>query len=592
MVRPVGGAPPVRDVLALQRSQGNRAVTGILQRKGGSSDIADTAVKLINRGEHRKALALFDFNWFTMKETLAYSSYRSHIDAMVSMVEYRKGLVDALLRDSLRHTWAKLTKDVTKGSNRQRKAFSSFSTAMVEPLGGSGYKIGSTANGKAFQLTAFAAGSTTPTSDYDISFTAAGMPEYESDAVSIFNNAFREAWGGRSSGVVFDTNVYSSGFMPQTVAGTSEKKDKWVGTGEGGVETEEDKANYAAGKLAKHRTQLAFSLLPIRQHFGSDDGAWTDFCDELLNQVFDDVASGSTPEFAMSVQSDLDAVVELVADFYESTESAVAERKEEMAADLRKRNPKMSEGDFDLNLTALAKDTLYEDTLADIREILKDVQSLQLRIATSDDPGKLQREYGEKVAEWHRRQGEALVYANEAYFSGGPVKHVVLGMQGGGNIQLSRQEQMQSLLMNIGYKLAHYEHHDEEHGAGRATYSTAKYGERIGHLALDPEDRLTTKSGDTKAVAKKWDKDVALFTKLSDEEREFLTDEIRIIHDIKKSPRFTQPGQGDEASAEVAKKRGEGTPPEELLLSIAKKSVAPFYLSKWEEGGGWGGVVQ
>jgi hypothetical protein len=58
-----------------------------------------------------------------------------------------------------------------------------------------------------------AAGSTDLTSDYDVTFSAgAGRENLEVLAVAAFNQLFRSNWG-RESGIVFDTNVYTSGHM-------------------------------------------------------------------------------------------------------------------------------------------------------------------------------------------------------------------------------------------------------------------------------------------------------------------------------------------------------------------------------------------
>ncbi|AFZ24174.1 hypothetical protein Cylst_1925 [Cylindrospermum stagnale PCC 7417] len=71
-------------------------------------------------------------------------------------------------------------------------------------------------------------------------------------------------------------------------------------------------------------------------------------------------------------------------------------------------------------------------------------------------------------------QGKALVYANEAYYTAGAAIHVVKGMQGGGAVTLGRQQQMSSVLMNIGYKLMHYKHNHHEGGKGRALVATSR----------------------------------------------------------------------------------------------------------------------
>ncbi|HBL13269.1 MAG TPA: hypothetical protein DD379_18090, partial [Cyanobacteria bacterium UBA11162] len=69
-----------------------------------------------------------------------------------------------------------------------------------------------------------AAGSTDLTSDYDITFSSgAGNESLEILAVETFNQLFREQWG-RESGLVFDTNVYTSGHMrPEAFRGDGAK---------------------------------------------------------------------------------------------------------------------------------------------------------------------------------------------------------------------------------------------------------------------------------------------------------------------------------------------------------------------------------
>jgi hypothetical protein len=124
----------------------------------------------------------------------------------------------------------------------------------------------------------------------------------------------------------------------------------------------------------------------------------------------------------------------------------------------------------------------YEKQLDEVKKILKNRQSI---LEKKEDGW--QQALATNLIDFDRAQGKALVYAQEAYYSAGPVIHVVKGMQAGGEVVLTPNQKLQSILMNIGYKLQHYEHIRNERGKYReeqAKMGTAKYGQRVGHEAV------------------------------------------------------------------------------------------------------------
>ena len=101
----------------------------------------------------------------------------------------------------------------------------------------------------------------------------------------------------------------------------------------------------------------------------------------------------------------------------------------------------------------------YEKQLETVKQILEERKTI-----LKEQAAGWQEALARNLIAFDREQGRALVYAQEAYYSAGPVIHVVKGMQSGGRVDLTPNQKLQSILMNIGYKLQHYEHIRQEKG--------------------------------------------------------------------------------------------------------------------------------
>lgn len=432
-------------------------------------------------------LATFGHNWFKLKDELAFKNkkdnessaeYSIKLAAMDKILRYRKKEVD----DILEYT---------------KRIIADKYQIPIE------------------SIDAFAFGSITPTSDYDITFSIPGNPELETDCVELFNDTFKEKFGV-SSGVLFDTNVYTNGFMTET---RTKKKLKDHGFE---FENVDDKKDYVdnfnpiknkktsdlfeadqkvirEGEKAKDQTQMALSYVAIRQAL--DDETWKRFKEVTINEVRSQVEG---EEAKMSSSKDLAEIFTKTESFHEETENAVKAKKATLRLDI----PGASEADLNMHAEGESKDALYVESLRKAGQKLMRMEAIRKELQENEkvlEGNPLAVEAGAKrtaklkelkdnILAFEEEQGKALIYANEAYFSGGAAIHVVKGMQAGGGVELTPQQRMQSLLMNIGYKINHFNHQQEDGDLGKAHLNTAKYGQRIAHgLANGAGGDLTEK---------------------------------------------------------------------------------------------------
>ena len=586
---------------ALQRVQhlaGNRVATRLVE--GGILPAVHSHVPghpaiqrdWVTDNDQFDDLATFNFNWFRAVEELAHdetAGNQASEQRMLALIRYRDLVVDKLLRETM--------DDVAARMARQDSA----AAGMGEIVRGKIDYVKQ--NGAGYLIRAFAAGSTNLTSDYDITFAIPRMPNLETDAVVLFNTSFRDIFG-REPGMVFDTNVYTSGFMPP------ETKELLSEVPEGApLYTKKDKLQIkgGTGKTDKHQLQLAFSVLPIRQFFGAGDegaGRFWAFAGRALRNLDRGLIDSTVPKELQDQAINDALVIFTVADkLYAETESAIAAKKRELAPEGGPESP-----DIEFNLDMLARDTLYEDQLVVVSGLLRQIDAMVEGFRATSPTTHQALEYEQLLSHFQIEQGKALVYANEAYFSGGPAVHVVLGMQKGDNIRLGRQQQLQSLLMNIGYKLAHFSHklhdagsRDEQRGFGRATYSTAKYGERVADVVGGTGDRKGAqpqplRSDKSERAGVFAAKDVNLAGKLAKEELDVLAREVDIVKSIKKNEQLTAVAK-EGAAARYGPQDVGGQDMMAAFLGIAAKAFAPYYIDKYREKGrlwakaGTGGTV-
>ena len=551
----------------MQENLGNQAVMRLMRQAfiqrevGGSNESEDPRFSQIQllaaRGDYQGILAKYDYNWFTAKDHLAYDKYvptddpryaeryEDRLKIMRLLLKYRKSQVDALLKSTMEAILAQSYDRVTP-------------PFQIKTMGGDvGYQL--FVYNKPV-ITAFAPGSTSETSDYDITFNVANNAMQEVDAVALFNNKFREKFG-YEAGVLFDTNVYTSGFMPEKDGDEVKYKDKFTGM---------DMGRYQEFKTHKHRMQMALSFLPILQYFSDKNPKakylpeWVKFQTQTSNDLEDYLKKEELP--SDQALTDLHAIFMINEMLHSETQTERGETEQR----LKEENPKLSSD----HIAMMAGNELYQKQLERVKVLIKQRGELANKIDTttnSDELVELHDALAENIIQFELEQGKALVYANEAYFSGGPAVHVVLGMQGGGAVKLGRQQQMQSLLMNIGYKLAHFAHQEEHGGQGRALVGTSKYGQRIRDIIKRGQDE--------KNPVYKEGVDPKLFSQLTEEQLQVLADEETLINDYKKNKNLSTPSSKESAAARDFSDT-DTAKIEKTFLGIAQKILGPFYADK------------
>lgn len=500
----------------------------------------------------REILKMYKDNWFTFKDELAYldkgknenpAYYEVKLAAMEKVLQYRKEIVDALLKET-----CKAVAEQKDNSLTEKK------------------------------IKALALGSVTPTSDYDITFEIASAPHLEYKCVKYFNETFLQRYGV-ASGILFDTNVYTNGFMPSTnEEQTLIYKDKFNPKGKSSDLAPKEKELIQKGKTIKHQTQLALSLVSIAQAI--DKKAWDTFAKETIREVVDylskrlPVKKNRKKELLLEVKKDLIEIFQKASKIHRQTENRM-EREKQIVL---KENPNMDLA----HLESQTKDALYVDALEMVANQLDALEINAKALETADESKRkeLLIDRVKLIVRFEEVQGKALIYSNEAYFSGGAAVHVVKGMQGGGEFELGRQQKMQSVLMNVGYKVAHFKHQAEEHGMGRALIGTSKYGQRIGNIALSGTEE------DAPKVNQKLTKEMSSSTDGIDINKLLHLEEELVLDYKKNDEKYPTPTEKEEAAEDHLAEEFEDVSVESFLstfLQVASKSLAPFYMDKYND---------
>ncbi|MCG8476887.1 MAG: hypothetical protein MI784_15585 [Cytophagales bacterium] len=531
--------------------------------------------ELLKKKRYEDVLRAYNYNWFDVKEHLAYQKYAadeqdyySRLDVMDLLIEFRTVEVGRLLNETHSYLSRLLEDEQGKG----------VSVRLVRKEPGCDFlDIGGQA------VIVSVPGSTQQTSDYDITITIPGREDLEIEAVCYFNKVFRNAWEGRSSGMVFDTNIYTSGFM------SSFHQAKHASLFRG------HELMYRKVKAEKHLAQMALSFLPIRQFFyltKESHGGWQGFKSNVMRKLLAFLGKEKewdAEELDFLVQRNLNNV-------FNTTQILHGETFGRMSNELKKMRESSPNRALDpAHSEAIVRDSLYEQELqgikhliADRKRILEDVHSISRRWLHPQRLRRLLESLRDNLKAYNEMQGRALVFANEAYYNEGAVFHVVEGMQRKQEISLGRQVQMQSMLMNVGYKLLHFHLHHQEGGYGRAYINTAKYGQRIQDIVTQNYSASETAKLD-KDEFEIPDLGHMLFEVMT-EQMELLEAEERLILYYKKNPDLTTPSAKEEAAerdfwGDTAPKKFFKQDIEEHYICIAENVLAPFYLDKLRKRG-------
>lgn len=499
--------------------------------------------------EPRDILREYGDNWFKFKDELAYLDkskneskeiYEMKLASMEMVLQYRQKFVDDLLKLTI-------------------EAVSKEIAETVNPF-------------TAQDIKAVALGSVTPTSDYDITFEIPSHPHLEYKCVKYFNEAFLKKQGV-NSGVLFDTNVYTSGFMPTDGGGGLKYKDKVLPTKFTDL-TEKEKSLVRTAKVNKHQTQLALSIVSIAQALTPE--VWATFekdtpliVADYLNKNLKTDSKEHKVKLLKEAVTDVREILKKASDYKRQTDNMLERKKNQLSSSVSDKD----------HLEAQAKDSLYVEALETVSLQLEalNLNAQALEKATGSEREQLIKDRATLITRFEEVQGKALIYANEAYYSGGAAVHVVKGMQGGGGIELGRQQKMQSLLMNLGYKIQHFEHQYEEHGLGRALVGTSKYGDRVGNIIRAPKEF-------EEGLAEDLNESIGDLTN----PREVLHLESVLIRDFKKDDiTYPTPSDKEDAAEKYFKEMGIETLSPEIFLTsflqMATQSLAPFYLDKYND---------
>lgn len=532
----------------------------------------------------REILRMYGDNWFKLKEELGYlkkgkedsAVYEMKLAALEKLLQYRQKIVDSLLAETKKVVYQQII-DRTKS-----KTF------------------------KAKDVVAFALGSTTPTSDYDVTFEIRDYPQYEYLCVKYFNETFLRRFGV-NSGMLFDTNVYTAGFMPVTnpETGKLEYKDTFNPFGKSSELPLSERKVLTDAKRRKHQQELALSLASVVQYLKTNK-AIRALRIETISSVKTHLSSLKVPSEitwegkkwnSADIERELlDVAIKdigqvfLLAQRYADEVAGTVEHILGRAPEQENNAPEHQE--------AQIKDALYVRTLEKVSVLLEQIQETKEAIIVAKKEGQevphLFDKRAKLILEFKEEQGKALMYANEAYFSGGAALHVVKGMQGGGSLKLSRQQKMQSMLMNIGYQLQHFDEQEEHHGLGRAIIGTSKYGQRVSNLSQRTsleEQQIHKSISGIRRLSSLPDGTLNLEGDDGFDLNEFMEFQNDIVTNYKKGDlEYPTPTSKDEAAVQVLRERFKGKPDNVIKSSIlqtfsrsASRIMGAYYAGKYEE---------
>jgi hypothetical protein len=321
--------------------------------------------------------------------------YGSDVAKMTALVNYRKRFVDGLLE-----------------ALRADKRFASMATR--------------------------AAGSTALTSDYDITFLGIEGAE----AVQEFNKRFGKHWG-KEAGTVFDTNVYAEDVLPpkaQVLAGTDDISLLGSTANFGNVDARLDEGLQDVSSLVKVRKNMT--------HI-----AWFRFVDTILQALRPN--RGATAE-AASRFADANTIFErtLVPQILKEVESAEDGRGKKELAKLRKKgitsNVALVEAIMKVDEGIAGSNRVYEAKLL----YAADLEVRRNTVDRAENP----RQWDSLTADLRRAKADAMLFANEPYFSAGTLYHVVGNVQAKFGATLSSAAYFQSLQENYGDTLKELNH--------------------------------------------------------------------------------------------------------------------------------------
>lgn len=489
------------------------------------------AVGTLDGDQLRTLLSGFEDSWESLRTNLIFGDGRglqrtpfareNPRQLMRAAVARRKAVVDGLLGDVLETLAREGPGDVSYV--RVPRSSSRYLVRDTQVVG---------------QWDVIAIGSSNPTSDYDVSFNFHGDCEREAQAVADFNDRFVSRFGV-PAGELFDTNAYASGFMSVV----------------DGVKLSKPRRGPSLAALRVQKTQigllqLVLSMYGLKEYFGT---RWPEAAPvigqeaaRLVRALVDATPPPSAPPGVEDVvRVHLDKATTNTCRVDAALGARVTDKilLDLSAADVQLLAIAHSETELvDRMMSSPSVQTLRPDqreTLA--RDRLYAVAlEVTARLVAAREADTDPLAYARATAPVVAAVGVSNIFANEAYFSEGPLFHVGPFQA---NEIFTRKHITQGVFMNAAYKLLHTNHERQRRlderlaedpipdGLIRSWYSAAKYGARILSLVRPYENMYGQYVGKDDAVywaAYRYLGDQGLILPLEVDEA--------IVDEIKKSP--------------------------------------------------------
>jgi hypothetical protein len=394
------------------------------------SEISNHRYKIINLIQQQKqqpeidhlsklppedVLEIFQYNWDYFINYTAYlidnpgqdprNEQTQNLNILNRLIEFRKQKVLDLIIDSL-HSYYKIPKETEI-------------TYTLKPLNSKEeFIFNLTLPDKTKRQVVFTNhGSKTSTSDFDLTIDVSEHFLESCKILEEFNKNFRKKYV-LDSGYVFDTNLYTKGFMLKMLS-------------------EYNLKNFPEHEERRRKTRLAFSFLAIREVLTPTE--W----DKYKTSIFTLIKSKA---YTITADADLKEIFNLTETFYNEIQEEI--EKSPIDADVLSTNNKEA-------IQIYVKNILFEKYQIQCGNLVEKFDKLQLEIQNlspkkTEEKEQLEKAIAEIVLDWEFLQAKALFFANEAYYTPGAMELYL-----NPDKDYTIEKYIESALMNLGYALQH-----------------------------------------------------------------------------------------------------------------------------------------
>lgn len=314
-------------------------------------------------------------------------------------------------------------------------------------------------------LEALSLGSKALTSDYDITFS--GPPAIQ--AVIKFNQAFAREFGAEA-GTVFDTNVYAQNFLQASNPNKDGKKeggDEVLGVQGGPEAVQQDQA-----------MQDVMALVKVRKNM--DEGAWATFVSNIVSAIEDPARKADVQ--SRYDQADMKFRSVYVEELYTQIKGSSPEQVDALEKQGKNKIAIVEELVGGREGLA-ASNRLYESKLLRVERLVKSRDKLIQKQQKGDKSSETTQKLEALSVDIRAAHSDALLFANEPYFAGGTIRHVVGNLQGKWGLDVGAHEHFQSFNENYGDTLKEL-HHTKSKPFPEAAIKTSKYVYRFLNAAV------------------------------------------------------------------------------------------------------------